>query len=265
MNRKSYEQDLSVFGFQAERLCTGQEQMDCSDLLTVKHIHTMKVHRWNVLFSAEVDAKTEKSSELVEIKASNERYWGTRVMLQMISSGSVKLCHVRRNGNILSGVSIKNLSIVAQDSLRFCPDFVKTAEDNIIDLLKTISENVKDDCPYKVSFLWSKIHLTRLKHFNIFPPRQIIAQLLEPIAEWSEIEELMRPLSLEDEEMLSKITYAYHIDCIKGKCISSGIVDEYLQGYLRKRDQEMKWKRSHFFAAYLTEKILSEKLDYENV
>jgi hypothetical protein len=46
----------------------------------------MQIYSLTVLFSADVDA-IDKDFALVEVKASNDKYWGTKVMFQVISNG----------------------------------------------------------------------------------------------------------------------------------------------------------------------------------
>ena len=89
--KKDYAQNLADVGFQFERYVTGGDMMDTKTNTSVEHIHIMKVGERTVLFRAEVDAIDGNGSAL-EVKASNPRYWGTKVMFQMISSGSSKLC-----------------------------------------------------------------------------------------------------------------------------------------------------------------------------
>ena len=78
--------------------------MDTVDYLD-GDMHTMKIgKRWTVLFCAEVDAKDDDGSP-VEVKASNPHYWGTKVMFQMISSGSSRLCHGEKSRGALTRVT----------------------------------------------------------------------------------------------------------------------------------------------------------------
>ena len=67
----------------------------------VGHAHTMKVGDKTVLFRAHVNAMDAHGSA-VEVKASNSWYWETKVMFQMISSSSSKLCHGEKSrGSLL--------------------------------------------------------------------------------------------------------------------------------------------------------------------
>ena len=67
-------------------------QGDDSDVVgSVEHLHVMNVGTYRVFFRAEVDAVNGGDGDPVEVKASNPRYWGTRVMFQVISSGSTRL------------------------------------------------------------------------------------------------------------------------------------------------------------------------------
>jgi hypothetical protein len=76
-------QNYADFGFQFERLVTGQSFSDRSEVEFVEHLHLMQVGTHRVLFQAETDAMHD--GEPIEVKASNPRYWGTKVMFQMIN------------------------------------------------------------------------------------------------------------------------------------------------------------------------------------
>ena len=100
--KKDRTQDLRDIGFQFERYVTGGSMSDTSGKSKhVEHIHMMKIEEKTVLFRAEVDA-ADADGSLVEVKASNPHYWGTKVMFQMISSGKSKLCHGEISGRRLN-------------------------------------------------------------------------------------------------------------------------------------------------------------------
>lgn len=112
--KKAYIKNLADAGFQFERYVTGGSMLDTSgNPKHVEHIHTMKVGQKNILFRAEVDA-ADADGSLVEVKASNPRYWGTKVMFQMISSGSSKLCHGEKSRGVLTRITLKSLSRVSE-------------------------------------------------------------------------------------------------------------------------------------------------------
>ena len=109
---------------------------------TTEHLHLMKVGEYNVLFRAETDAKDINGSP-VEIKASNPRYWGTKVMFQMISSGSTKLCHGSKYRGKISSINVKDLSTVAREALQYTD--VAMLQRNIIRGMDTIKSQMKED------------------------------------------------------------------------------------------------------------------------
>ena len=100
---------------------TGHAMEDSSsDTAVVEHMHEMNVGSYRVFFRAETDAKTaigRNDTTPVEIKASNPRYWGTKVMFQMISSGSTVLCHGRKSRGSLASVELRSLADVASEAM----------------------------------------------------------------------------------------------------------------------------------------------------
>jgi hypothetical protein len=76
----------------------------------------MKIGERTVLFRVEADAKDDESSP-VEVKESNPHYWVTKVMFQMISSGSSKLCHGEKSRGVLTRVTFMSLSTVSKNAL----------------------------------------------------------------------------------------------------------------------------------------------------
>lgn len=150
--------------------------MDTSNNTTVEHLHLMKIGEKTVLFRAEVDAVDTDGSP-IEVKASNPRYWGTKVMFQMISSGSTKLCHGEKSRGVLTRVTLKKLSSVAMDALEYAN--VSSLQKNILKGMDEIQSQVKDDETYKVSFTGGSLRLvpasTRI--YTMFPPDHIVKSL----------------------------------------------------------------------------------------
>lgn len=79
-------------GFQFERLVTGQEMYGLHDLTTHEHLQLLRIGKFRVLVTAEVDAVDDQGRP-VEIKSGDPRFFGIKEMLQMISSGSQLLIH----------------------------------------------------------------------------------------------------------------------------------------------------------------------------
>ena len=117
--KKDYIQNLADVGFQFERYVTGGSMMDTSNNTTVEHLHLMKIGEKTVLFRAEVDAVDTDGSP-IEVKASNPRYWGTKVMFQMISSGSTKLCHGMKSRGVLTRVTLKQWMLSRKQMPALC-------------------------------------------------------------------------------------------------------------------------------------------------
>jgi len=261
---KEYEQDLGSFGMQFERLVTGRKMEDCSDYVRVEHLHTMTVGRFSVLFCAEVDA-IDGTGSIVEVKASNRRYWNTKVMFQMISSGSSKLCHGEKCKQILTKLLLRNLESVANEALISAD--VKRLEENILNGMDSIRTQVSDDFTYKICFGRNGLELEREDSIVLFPPRQVTKRLLNG---YKEIQGLMLPLTPEDEDILSKITDVNYRNCLDGKWLSTQVIDDYLQRYLLKRDlnlctNQAGRKGSHFFDVDFMNKSQSGKnFDHNN-
>jgi hypothetical protein len=82
----------------------------------VEHMHVMQVGSFKVLFCAEADAM-DPDGNPVEVKSSKPGSWGTETMFQMLSSGSLTLCHGLRDGKYLQKVNLWRLSEVVRKSL----------------------------------------------------------------------------------------------------------------------------------------------------
>lgn len=177
VRRKEYTKNLADVGFQFERYVTGGRMADSQDTSTVEHIHTMKVGSNTVLFCAEVDAIDAEGS-VVEVKASNPRYWGTKVMFQMISSGSSKLCHGQKSRGVLTDVTIKSLYTVSREALQY--EDVNTLQKNIQQAMEAIRSQLKDDRKYKITFSYGMLKLVPASDrlYTLFPPDHVVSSLL---------------------------------------------------------------------------------------
>ncbi len=175
--KKDYEQNLGDFGFQFERHVTGVGLMDTTDFSTVESMHTMKIGKRTVLFCAEVNAKDDDGSS-VEVKASNSHYWGAKVMFQMISSGSSKLCHGEKSRGAVTRVTLKSLLRVSKDALEYAN--VSTLQKNILQGMEAILSQLHDDNPHRVNFSGGSLKLlpASAKVFTLFPPDDIVARLI---------------------------------------------------------------------------------------
>ena len=183
LKNKDYTKNSSDVGFQFERLMTGSA-MDSfpSHESSVEHLRVMNVGTYRVLFRAETDAVVDDSP--VEIKASNPRYWGSKVMFQMISSGSTKLCHGRKGRGNLMSVEIQPLRQVAKTALVGCT--LQTLERNIEKGMDSIVRQLKEASPgdvFKVSFQGGSLKLlpARGRSADILPPADITKELIASV------------------------------------------------------------------------------------
>ena len=94
---KVYTQDFSRFGFQFERLMTGEPLDGLHDLKLHEAIQLVDIGGWRVLLVAEIDAVNAEGRP-VEIKSGNPKYFGLKLVLQMISSGAGTLLRADRRG-----------------------------------------------------------------------------------------------------------------------------------------------------------------------
>ena len=206
--KKEYEQDLDSFGMQFERHVTGRGLLDTNDCSTVEHLHVIQVGKWVTLFIAEVDSYDDFFN-IVEVKAINEKYWRTKVMFQMISNGSTKLCHGKKQREKLLNISLRDLSIVAENALHDV-DF-KILQENILSCMDSIRTQVTDVFPYKILFGRNGLELQREDSIVLFPPKQVTTRLINGN---KEIRDLMLPLTLEEEAVLSKVTNVNYRLCL---------------------------------------------------
>jgi hypothetical protein len=181
---KEYVADYTAHGFQFERLMTGipMDDMDAAQGCT-EHLHVVDVGGHRVLFRAETDALLSDGTGPVEIKASNPRYWGTKVMFQMISSGSPYLCHGTKRRGDLVGVTVKSLQEVSRSSIRG-DDHLKTLEQNILRGMESLRTQMADAAPgdvFKVSFDRNgSLQLLPVKgrSGDILPPPHVVQELI---------------------------------------------------------------------------------------
>jgi hypothetical protein len=163
---KDYTVDWGDVGHQFERLVTGSLAGDSScDIEFTEHLQLMKVGTFDVLFRAEVDAISAETGQPIEIKASNPRYRGTKVMLQMISSGSTVLCEGSKRRGSLVKITTRSLASVASDAIndRY---HLKGLESNILLGLSEIQkqlEGVAEGQAHKIVFVGSKLQLEPIR------------------------------------------------------------------------------------------------------
>jgi hypothetical protein len=178
---KDYIKNLSDIGFQFERLMTGTSMAHVGLVSSnVEHLHVMNVGTYRVFFRAETDAMQGEGP--VEIKASNPRYWGSKVLFQMISNGSTTLCHGMKGRGSLIGVELQTLEQVARTALGGGRR-AQVLEDNILRGMDSIKSQMKDASAgdvFKVHFQGSSLKLlpARGRSADILPPADVVGELI---------------------------------------------------------------------------------------
>jgi len=148
-------------------------------------MQVMDIDGYRVLFSAESDA-VDESGFPVEIKTSNPRYWGTKVMFQMLSNGSVSLyTGTKKPRHMLSDVNVLPFQRVTEMALGF--DEVGTLEKNIVSGMEILlaaveSGQISEKNPFEINF--DRAGNMELCAYDrepnvILPPKKVIQELLE--------------------------------------------------------------------------------------
>ncbi|KAL3787062.1 hypothetical protein HJC23_011746 [Cyclotella cryptica] len=184
VNREAYSENLASSGFQFERYATGKDMNDTVDTTTVNHLHTMRVGAKNVLFITEVHAVDETDSP-IEIMASDPVIWGLNILLQMISSGSSRICYGQSDGQAIKNISLQSLSSVAQYFLQQqpCAD-IQTFEQNILSGMRDIAAQLVDGRLYRVNFSLKNIELVPEKdpiQCAVLPRDSVATRLIHSI------------------------------------------------------------------------------------
>lgn len=179
VKRKEYTCNLSDNGFQFERFVTGKAMANTDDDVEfVEHMHLVKVGNYKVLFCAETDATFQGFP--VEIKCSNPAYWGTKVMFQMISNGSPKLCHGEKRRGVLTRVVMKRLSTVSRDALEYSN--VRTLQNRILDGMAAIQDQLHENDSSQISFPYGGGPLKLIPNsdasFTVLPPSGLVESIL---------------------------------------------------------------------------------------
>lgn len=159
-----------------------------SDTLpSVEHLQVMEVAEKRVLFLAETDAAyhDEDGHHPVEIKASNPRYWGTKVMFQMISNGSTRLCHGTKSRGSITSISIQSLLDVSKTALAGGNNNTTVLENNIREGMASLLAQTAKGEPgdsFNMSFGRDrKLMLTPTRERSsdsVLPPRKVTHALL---------------------------------------------------------------------------------------
>jgi hypothetical protein len=178
---KEYAADYADVGFQFERLVTGAGLADRHNPMAVEHLQVIQMRGFKVLFSAEADA-VDESDTVVEIKASNQKMWGSKTMFQMISSGSTKVCAGTKSQGILTKVAIQSLRDVANKAVQ-SPGKAAALEESILGNMAAIQEGMKDYEPgvvVKIQFSGANknLELAPINGVDLLPAHGVIEELL---------------------------------------------------------------------------------------
>ena len=158
--RKTYEQDYQSRSFQFERIMTDKTVNEPHKVESTYHLQTMKIGgRHRVLFNAEADALY--ANYPIEIKMNKQKYWGSQVFFQMVSSGSPYFCHGLVGKTGVEGVDIKPLWKVANimhsgiGPLKKKEPSIHIMEERILnymDSLKSLMSQAKEGQIFRIHF-----------------------------------------------------------------------------------------------------------------
>jgi hypothetical protein len=189
---KEYTQNFADIGFQFERYVTTGSMHRNDSIEFLEHMQVMEIGtpKFKVLLCAETDAIDDDDDDgtdndnPMEIKASNPQYWGTKVMFQMISSGSpVVCCGIKGRNNTLTNITMRSLSMVAADALR--NSSYQTLERNIVNGMQALlhqMKDVQDHESYKISFKSNgelSLQHAITRNAIMLPPEKVVKVLLD--------------------------------------------------------------------------------------
>jgi hypothetical protein len=178
LNNREYFQNYADVGFQFERLVTGVQFNPKAVIEFSEHMHEMKVGSHRVMFLAEADA-CSTDEEPVEIKCSSKSQRRTDVMFQMISSGSLWLCHGEKDFHDFKSAKLMQLSEVVDATLK--NRNAEALEGSILECLTAIKAqmmNAQDGEVFDVKFVGETLQLHRIKRAIMFPPPKVVSELL---------------------------------------------------------------------------------------
>lgn len=180
-----YKVEPSAHGYQFERFATGGRFGDkSSETVIFEHLQTMRIGKQHlVLICAEADA-IDADGSTVEIKASAPRYWGTKLPLQLISSGSFTLYAGKKNKKELLCVEQLNVGQVITDLCN--QNTVERLERNISVALRKLKQFAKDGhfeqgtASCAIRFDDEGLRLEPLaKPVRVFPNTEVVSTLLK--------------------------------------------------------------------------------------
>jgi hypothetical protein len=206
---KEYLQDYADFGFQFERLVVGKPITALHDTKNnLEHLQVLEVSarhnhrhggsgggdsaRYKILISGNADG-VDTNGNPVEVKTNKPKYWGTKVMFQMISGASLTMCFgqnsYERNGServrFLSKIQLLSLEEVAAKALKH--QSITRLETNICNGLETLKKAATNNelasgQVYEIGF--SELYGLQLQPstesiYALFPREQVVDALLK--------------------------------------------------------------------------------------
>ena len=176
---KQYVQNYADIGFQFERLMTGRGISDKHDLMKTESLRIMHVAGFTVLFPADVDAVDECGCA-VEMKTGNPKYFGTKVMFQMVSSGARTLLSADINKRMhpprLNAINQIRIEQLVQSNSSLLP----SAEKNISECLSQLknSKEIDENYATEVDFRSGELILKPRSDADLLPSRGEVERLL---------------------------------------------------------------------------------------
>jgi len=175
----SYIQNYADIGFQFERLVTGANIEDKHDIIKHENLRVMQIGSFKILFSAEVDA-IDEYGQCVEIKSGNPRYFGTKVMFQMISSGSNTLVQADKRGTTVVNIQTKSINTVIGEHSQSLRNRLQESIIRGLGELQSLSHQVLEDIPSEVGFSGAAVMTLRQRSdLSVLPSKHVVHELFE--------------------------------------------------------------------------------------
>ena len=174
---KTYKMDYNAIGYQFERLVTGKQVQQRHETTHHERLSLWRINGHNVMFCAEIDAIDHEGIP-VEIKASNPRYFGMKVMFQMISSGSETLVMSERRGNRLDRIKKKSIKDMME---QHSEEELNLAQGNILQCLKILKKELENTHgePYEINFDYNGKMGILPGRISILPEDNLLSELID--------------------------------------------------------------------------------------
>jgi hypothetical protein len=174
-----YMNDFADVGHQFERLVTGGSVEDTAPGPLYQHLQTLSVGPYTVLFSAEVDA-VDEDGKVVEVKSGNPRYFGTKLIWQMVSSGAKTLVRAEKRGMRLLGIKRVGLDALVKEQPKSTLVEQQRAIIKSLGYLKEMAKDIPDSRPVEITFdgTGRPVVLTNATNTTILPSKDVMSRLL---------------------------------------------------------------------------------------